>query len=157
MSYRGDFLNPYNNLYLERTLCLAFNGDGMAKKQIRSIKEPIAVSNNFSQLIVVLEERPFESNIETKNVNRYRAEIYQCEESLLRDQPKISWTYFQLPNKFNVQKVTYDKGLFIFHSNDGDLIQGTLDEILSAMSYVVSHSNIVTEDEIELSFYSLRN
>jgi len=156
--YRGDFLNPYNNLYLGRTLCLAFNGNGKAKKQICSIKEPFAVSNDFSQLIVVIEERPFESDIEEiKKVNRYRAEIYQCGNSLIRDDlPRYSWTYIQIPNNFNVQNVKYDKGLFIFRSKDGDLIQGTLDEILSAMRYVVSHSSTVTEDEIEMSFYSIR-
>lgn len=55
-----------------------------------------------------------------------------------------------------MQNVTYDKGLFIFHSKDCDLIEGTLDEIVSAMHYVGTHSNTVTEDEIEMSFYSIR-
>ncbi|OPH49674.1 hypothetical protein BC351_36790 [Paenibacillus ferrarius] len=152
------FLNPYNNLYMERTLCLAFSGNDKAKKLICSIKEPFAVSNDFSQLFVVLEERPFECDIEqTQYVNRYRAEIYQCAESLIRDQPSLTWTYIPIPNKFNVKDISFDEGLFTFHSKDGDLIKGTLDEIVSEMRNVVTHSNTVTEDEIEMSFYLIRS
>jgi hypothetical protein len=152
-------MSYYDSSSVMNLLKLAYQGDAQAVKQIIDIAVPYAAAPDYSTLIVVQHKYasyPNEGLVKMLNRaaeigehTKQAADMYQCGDN------GASWHSIPIPASFEVNKVTYQNGLFGFLSVDHSVVEGTFMQINRSMFKVSYAVNGVKESDIEACFHAI--
>ncbi len=140
-------------------LTAAATGDRKAMGLLREIDVPFAASPDWSEMVVV------QMKSATVDVaGRVRVQNLPPDSSGRRQQGLDVYTRnaigaacssISLPSDFRVRAVEYRDGTFVFESEDGRSVRGTVAQILQGMRPVQFVPEGVTDQQLESSFLSI--
>ncbi|MDX8363030.1 DUF2262 domain-containing protein [Cytobacillus sp. IB215316] len=152
-------MSYYETTEIVELIKQAYEGNAKARETLRTINVPYAISNDFSEMILVQKKRVDICNeglIQIRNEAPTKgsevlqvADIYQC------DNEGSSWVSTPIPSCFTVKKLEIADGVFSFISKDNKTTEGTISQINVSMLDVMFTINGVTEEEIEQCFLNI--
>jgi hypothetical protein len=140
-------------------LTAAATGDGKAIERLGEIDVPFAASPDWSETVLVQMKsatvdaagRVRVQNTPPDNGGRPQQGL----DVYTRNAIGAACASVSLPSAFRVRAVVYRSGKFVFESEDGRSVRGTLAQILQGMRPVQFVPEGVTEQQLESSFLSI--
>jgi hypothetical protein len=137
----------------------AATGDGKAVERLREIDAPFAASPDWSEMVVVQLKSAAvdaEGRVRVQNMPPdSRGRSQQGLDVYTRNALGAACASVSLPSTFRVRAIVYRDGQFVFESDDGRIVRGSVSQILQGMRPVQFAPEGVTEQQLESSFISI--
>ena len=138
----------------------AATGDRKAVETLREIDVPFAASPDWSEMVVVQLKSAAvdaEGRVRVQNMPPdSRGRSQQGLDVYKRNALGAACSWVSLPSAFHVRAIVYREGQFVFESDDGRTVRGSVSQILQGMRPVRFAPEGVTEQQLESSFLSIR-
>src|SRR5438132_4108899 len=140
-------------------LTAAATGDRKAIEKLREIDVPFAASPDWSEMVVVHMKSATVDAVGRVRVQNMppdsRGRRQQGLDVYTRNAIGAACVSVSLPAAFRVRAVGYRSGAFVFESDDGRSVRGTVAQILQGMRPVKFVPEAVTEQELASRFLSI--
>lgn len=152
-------MNYYQSGEVLRLLAAAATGDREAIDRLTGIDIPSAASPDWSEMLLVqLKNATIDAIGRVRVLDmppEGRGRSQQGLDVYTRNAAGAACSSITLPSAFPVRAVAYRYGTFVFESDDGRSVQGTLAQILQGMRPVQFAPEGATEQQLESSFNSI--